>query len=195
MTVSRLVDGRGRPTPLHCVRSTEHFSPAMNKHPLGHRTKERPASALKALRQTGHGHSPSPLTEVVRRNMRTMPTRNSSPEVRLRRILHRFGLRYRLHSSDLPGRPDITFSSAKVVVFVDGCFWHACPTHGVLPKNNREWWRRKLLMNRKRDRDKDRVLKSTGWLPIHVWEHDEMASAARKIAQIVRGRRNMIRRT
>lgn len=128
------------------------------------------------------------MSRTVQKNMSMMPTRNSSPEVQLRHLLHRLGLRYRLHAAKLPGKPDVYFATAKVAVFVDGCFWHACPTHGVLPKNNREWWRRKLRMNRKRDHDKDHHLKAMGWLPVHVWEHDEMTKAAKKIGRIVRRR-------
>jgi DNA mismatch endonuclease (patch repair protein) len=134
------------------------------------------------------GRSPSPLSRTVQRNMSMMPTRNSSPEVQLRHLLHQLGLRYRLHATKLPGKPDVYFATAKVAVFVDGCFWHACPTHGVLPKNNREWWRRKLRMNRKRDHDKDHRLEAMGWLPLHVWEHEEMTKAAKKIERIVRRR-------
>lgn len=119
-----------------------------------------------------------------------MPRRDSGPEVRLRSELHKRGLRFRLHRKDLPGRPDIAFPVAKVAVFVDGCFWHACPEHGVLPKNNREWWKVKLAATRERDRRKDAELEVMGWLPIHVWEHEDVATAASQIEQIVRSRRD-----
>jgi len=131
---------------------------------------------------------PVPLNVVIRRNMQAMPTRNSSPEVQLRRALHALGLRFRLHCADLPGRPDIVFSAARVAVFADGCFWHACPTHAVFPKNNRTWWRQKLLGNRKRDRLKDRQLHAMGWLTIHVWEHEDMQRIAKAVARTVRNR-------
>lgn len=133
-----------------------------------------------------------PLNAIVSRNMRSMPTRHSSPEIALRRSLHGSGLRYRLHVRSLPGRPDITFSTGKVAVFVDGCFWHACPEHGMLPRNNRDWWRQKLLANRRRDRAKDRELRALGWLPIHVWEHDDMHKAARSIAKLIQRRRGVV---
>jgi DNA mismatch endonuclease (patch repair protein) len=133
--------------------------------------------------------SPPPLNVIVRRNMRTMPTRDSSPELELRRILHGLGLRYRLHARLLPGTPDIVFPSAMVAVFVDGCFWHACPKHCVLPRNNRGWWRHKLLANRRRDLAKDRQLKAIGWLPIHVWEHEDMTAAGGRVARLVRAKR------
>jgi DNA mismatch endonuclease, patch repair protein len=121
--------------------------------------------------------------------MRAMPTRHSRPEVLLRQLLHRLGLRYRLHGEGLPGRPDVVFRRAKVAVFVDGCFWHYCPLHGMLPRNNREWWRAKLLANRTRDRRNDRALSAQGWLPLHVWEHENMDAVARRVLKHVRRRR------
>jgi DNA mismatch endonuclease, patch repair protein len=139
-------------------------------------------------------HFPGPLSAVVRSNMQAMPTRNSSPELALRRILHARGLRYRLHQRSLPGSPDITFGPAKVAVFVDGCFWHACPAHGTVPKNNRAWWRRKFAENRRRDRQKDQQLDAIGWLPIHVWEHEDMMVSAGRIARVVKMRRGTLGR-
>jgi DNA mismatch endonuclease (patch repair protein) len=119
-----------------------------------------------------------------------MPTRNSKPELLIRTQLHAKGLRYRLHRKDLPGKPDIVFGPSKVAVFVDGCFWHNCPEHGTIPKNNREWWKEKFQRNRERDIRKDRQLKEMGWLPIHVWEHEDPDTAARNIDQLVKERLN-----
>jgi DNA mismatch endonuclease (patch repair protein) len=124
-----------------------------------------------------------------------MPTRNSGPELKLRSCIHRLGLRFGLHATDLPGRPDLVFRAAKVAVFVDGCFWHGCPEHGILPKNNRHWWRLKLLATRRRDRAKDRQLKVLGWLSIHVWEHEDMAVAGRRLARAVGQRLDERKRT
>jgi len=70
------------------------------------------------------------------------------------------------------GKPDIVFVSARIAVFVDGCFWHACPEHGVRPKNNREFWRKKLDRNIERDREVNRLLAKAGWKVIRVWEHE-----------------------
>ena len=124
--------------------------------------------------------SPPPLDDGVTARMSRMPVRNSKPEVALRRALHARGLRFRLHGS-MPGRPDIVFTRARIVVFVDGCFWHGCLQHGVLPKNNRDWWREKLAATRERDERKDAALLALGWLPIHVWEHQSPAEAAEVI--------------
>lgn len=76
------------------------------------------------------------------------------------------------------------FTRARIAVFVDGCFWHACPVHGVLPKNNRDWWRAKLDRNRVRDQEKDDALGALGWTVIHVWEHEPVDAAAARIQQL-----------
>ena len=133
---------------------------------------------------------PEPKSRQVSEQMRKMPTRNSKPELLIRTQLHAKGLRYRLHRKDLPGKPDIVFGPSKVAVFVDGCFWHNCPEHGTIPKNNREWWKEKFQRNRERDIRKDRQLKEMGWLPIHVWEHEDPDTAARNIDQLVKERLN-----
>src|SRR5208283_5737852 len=72
----------------------------------------------------------------------------------------------------LIGRPDFCFARERVVVFVDGCFWHCCPACGNIPKNNREFWQRKLSGNQARDRLVTRELRKRGWRVIRVWEHD-----------------------
>jgi DNA mismatch endonuclease, patch repair protein len=126
-------------------------------------------------------NSPAPLNASVSAQMARMPTKSTGPEVRLRREMHRMGLRFRLHPKDLPGRPDITLPIARIAVFVDGCFWHGCPQHGTAPKNNEQWWRTKIATNVARDRVKDDQLQRMGWLVIHVWEHDDPAAAAAQI--------------
>jgi DNA mismatch endonuclease (patch repair protein) len=132
---------------------------------------------------------PIPLSETVTKQMQRMPRASTGPETLIRRELHRRGLRFRVNYKRLPGRPDIVFTNARVAVFIDGCFWHACPDHGVLPKNNREWWRTKLGGNVARDREKDSQLNSMGWLAVHVWEHQDPAEAADIIENSWRSRR------
>jgi len=110
--------------------------------------------------------------------MSAMPTRDTRTEVALRRELHKRGLRFRVQLRTLPGRPDIAFTRARIAVFVDGCFWHRCPIHGTAPKNNRTWWAAKLDANVARDRRKDQNLRDLGWLPIHIWEHEDPVIAA-----------------
>lgn len=120
--------------------------------------------------------------------MKRMPRQDSKAELRLRRELHRLGLRYRVHLRGLPGTPDIAFTRARIAVFVDGCFWHCCPEHGVTPKANREWWVEKLEGNVDRDRRKDEELQGIGWLPVHIWEHECPAEAARGIENLWKAR-------
>lgn len=71
----------------------------------------------------------------------------------------------------LTGKPDFVFAREKVVVFVDGCFWHGCPTHATWPKQNAEFWRTKILGNQRRDRAVNRLLKKAGWRVLRIWEH------------------------
>lgn len=137
---------------------------------------------------------PDPLNDAVRRQMQRMPRRDTSPELALRRELHARGLRYRLRVDRLPGRPDVVFPGARLAVFVDGCFWHACPEHAVMPKNNRDWWMAKLEGNVARDRRKDEALLQLGWTPFHVWEHDVPTPAADAVEAVWRRLPNRVAR-
>lgn len=131
---------------------------------------------------------PAPSSAVARRRMQQQRRRDTRPELELRRALHAAGLRYRVERPVIPGmrrRADIVFGPARVAVFVDGCFWHMCPQHATAPKANADWWRQKLERNRERDRDTDRRLMNQGWLPMRVWEHEDMAEAALTVAEVV----------
>jgi DNA mismatch endonuclease (patch repair protein) len=70
------------------------------------------------------------------------------------------------------GKPDFIFSKEKIALFVDGCFWHRCPKHSNMPKNNQEFWAKKLQQNKDRDRYVSRELKKAGWKIVRVWEHE-----------------------
>lgn len=131
---------------------------------------------------------PQPLNEIVSRQMSVMPTKDTGTEKALRHQLHKLGMRYRTHLRTLPGKPDVAFTRARIAVFVDGCFWHRCPDHGTSPKNNAEWWAEKLEANVERDQRKDAALRQLGWLPFHVWEHDDPAAAAATIRDLWRQR-------
>jgi DNA mismatch endonuclease (patch repair protein) len=124
--------------------------------------------------------------------MKTQRRRDTTPELALRRELHRRGLRYRLEVNllgDSRRRCDIVFQRAKVAYFVDGCFWHSCPIHGSVPKSNRDWWIEKLATSVARDRDTDERLAKAGWLVIRIWEHEEPSPAADLVERAVRDRR------
>lgn len=106
------------------------------------------------------------------RIMSRIRSKDTKPEMAVRRILHRLGYRYRLHRPDLPGRPDLTFPSKKKVIFVNGCFWHN--HHGCakarIPSSNRDYWQTKLEKNRIRDSRNLILLKRGGWTPLTIWE-------------------------
>ncbi|MDH6126181.1 DNA mismatch endonuclease (patch repair protein) [Kitasatospora sp. GP82] len=119
-------------------------------------------------------------------------SRNTAPEVVLRRALHASGLRFRVHRRPLPGvrrEADVVFGPARVAVFVDGCFWHGCPEHATWPKNNASFWREKIEKNRIRDADTDTRLLAAGWLAVRVWEHEDPIEAAVRVRNVVLERR------
>jgi DNA mismatch endonuclease (patch repair protein) len=114
------------------------------------------------------------------------------PELALRSALHRRGLRF-VVDRPVPGgdrrrRVDILLRGVQIAVFVDGCFWHACPEHSHLPKTNTSWWRLKFPSIAGRDRDTDVGLGAAGWLAVRIWEHEDPVEAARTIEQLVRDR-------
>lgn len=123
--------------------------------------------------------------------MRSNRSRDTGPELALRSELHRLGLRYRVNKNpepDLRVNADVVFGRARVAVFVDGCFWHQCPSHSTVPKANRAWWASKLSRNVERDRAADAALTSRGWQVMRVWEHEDPARAAQEILKTVRRR-------
>ncbi|PZS31511.1 MAG: very short patch repair endonuclease [Pseudonocardiales bacterium] len=134
------------------------------------------------------GDRPAPLSTTVSAQMKRMPRASSGPELAIRKELHRRGLRFRVNYSRLPGRPDIALTRARVAIFADGCFWHSCPKHGTLPKNNREWWRKKLARNVERDAEKDILLQERGWIVLHFWEHENPLDVAGVVEQVWRSR-------
>ena len=116
-------------------------------------------------------------------NMARIRSRDTGPELKLRKCLWSKGLRYRLNSS-LKGKPDLIFAGKRLAVFVDGCFWHGCPEHGTMPKSNSDYWRPKIKRNMARDRDVTRKLSDAGWKVVRIWEHEilgNIESAASKI--------------
>ena len=87
-------------------------------------------------------------------------------------------------------RADVAFPLDRIAVFVDGCFWHGCPEHGTSPKANAEWWRAKIDANKERDRQTNVFVVKAGWVPVRVWEHEDPAAAAERIALVVLDRRS-----
>jgi DNA mismatch endonuclease (patch repair protein) len=104
----------------------------------------------------------------------------------IRRLLFAAGLRYCVDARPLPDlnrRADLVFRSAKVAVFVDGCYWHGCPKHGTTAKTNAEYWSTKIGRNITRDLETDRLLADAGWLVVRIWEHEEPAEAASRVIE------------
>jgi len=120
-------------------------------------------------------------------NMSRIRSRNTSPELIVRRVLADLGYRYRLHKSDLPGKPDIVLTKRRTVIFVHGCFWHqhrGC-IYCSRPKTNTKYWQPKLLANVRRDRRNRSRLRRLGWKPIVIWEC-QTQSPARLFDRLIR---------
>ncbi|MGE3508448.1 MAG: very short patch repair endonuclease [Vicinamibacterales bacterium] len=120
--------------------------------------------------------------------MQSVGTKDTSPEVAVRRLLHALGYRFRLHRKDLPGRPDIVFPSRRKAIFVHGCFWHGhlC-SKGRLPKSRLDYWGPKIARNRQRDAQAAEKLRQAGWSSFAVWQCElrEQASLSRRLIQFL----------
>ena len=128
--------------------------------------------------------TPTPSSREVSTRMSRTRQRDTPGEVALRSELHRRGFRFRLQRR-IEGvsrvRPDIVLVSARVAVFVDGCFWHSCPRHATVPKANRDWWEAKLRANVERDRRQTHALETAGWSVVRVWEHEDPVEGAGRV--------------
>ncbi|MBE1527469.1 DNA mismatch endonuclease (patch repair protein) [Sphingopyxis sp. OAS728] len=107
-------------------------------------------------------------------NMRAIKSRDTKPEIIVRRLAHRLGYRFRLHRKDLPGKPDLVFVARRKAIFVHGCFWHQHPDDrcldGRLPRTRLEYWEPKLTRNQERDTEAVRQLENLGWSVLIIWE-------------------------
>jgi DNA mismatch endonuclease (patch repair protein) len=106
------------------------------------------------------------------RNMAAIRSKNTCPEMAVRKLVYGLGFRYRLHRRDLPGTPDLVFCSRKKIIFVHGCFWHlhSCLRGQVAPVTNAEFWRAKRERNVRRDRSNRKLLSKAGWATLTIWE-------------------------
>lgn len=104
-------------------------------------------------------------------NMSRIRGQDTGPELLLRKSLWKMGFRYRTHYK-LPGKPDVVFVSRRIAIFVDGCFWHGCPVHGVRPKTNAAFWEKKIQSAIDRDKKNKVLLEKEGWTVLHFWEHE-----------------------
>jgi DNA mismatch endonuclease, patch repair protein len=149
----------------------------------------RPASVARVARNSASWAS----SETVRAQMQRQKTRDTTPELAVRKLLHAAGLRYRVDAPPLPGmrrRADVVFGPSRIAVFVDGCFWHGCPDHGARPTvANHTYWSEKIARNKARDEDTDARLQEAGWLSIRVWEHEPPEAVASLVMKHLRLRR------
>lgn len=106
------------------------------------------------------------------RIMRAVRHENTTPEIKVRKMAHSLGYRFRLHRKDLPGSPDLVFPKHNLCIFVHGCFWHSHPQckKATVPKSNMGYWRQKFEDNKQRDRRKARELQTLGWKVVIIWE-------------------------
>ncbi|WP_081622573.1 very short patch repair endonuclease [Jongsikchunia kroppenstedtii] len=127
-------------------------------------------------------------SEGSRRSMQSNRRRDTQPEVRVRRLLHAAGLRYRVDFAPLGGRrrADIVFTRRQIAVFIDGCYWHGCPEHATLPKRNADYWLPKLKRNIERDRETDASLRAAGWQVLRFWEHEDPDAVSSSIIDSIR---------
>jgi DNA mismatch endonuclease (patch repair protein) len=132
-------------------------------------------------------HASSAATRKVMQGNRKRDTR---PELALRAGLHARSLRFRKDfpleiRGARPTRVDIVFTRARVAVFLDGCFWHGCPQHGLMPKANSHYWAPKLERNRRRDGQVTAALEADGWTVLRIWEHVPLAEAVERVVVAV----------
>lgn len=135
---------------------------------------------------------PEPTSEVATKIGRANRRVGTKPEIALRSELHRRGLRFRkdllVRVPSAKARVDVVFPKRRIAIFVDGCFWHVCPVHSSTPKSNLDYWGPKLRANVERDRRLDEAFSADGWVVVRVWEHEDIASAATTIEELVRRR-------
>ena len=143
-----------------------------------------------AMKSTQIPLSPAPeaSSPETRLRMKRQPMRNTQCEMAVRRVLHASGLRYRVDTyplKNLNRRADIVFRRCKVAIFIDGRFWHGCTEHKSPPKNNTDWWIRKIQTNSQRDLETDSLLKLAGWRVLRAWEHEDPQKVAAEITTMV----------
>ncbi|MFH8991612.1 very short patch repair endonuclease [Streptomyces sp. NPDC017940] len=172
---------------------------------VSHSTRdENLVEAWRMAREAGHlaeperDHAPHPTTsswatsKATRAVMQGNRGRDTKPELLLRSLLHRRGLRYRVNArpiADLRRTADILFPTERVAVFVDGCFWHGCPEHHRPSTRNAGFWQDKIDGNRQRDSETTTILSRNGWTVVRVWEHEDVAEACERVACAVAERR------
>lgn len=150
-----------------------------------------PLAATKPTMRPGDPQWPAPTSAATTAVMLGNRWRDTRPEVALRSILHRRGLRFRKRHTIALGerrwtQPDVVFPRERVAVFIDGCFWHRCPLHGTSPRSNAAYWGPKLDRNVARDQDTNDRLAALGWTVLRAWEHEAPAEVADRVYDMLR---------
>lgn len=114
--------------------------------------------------------------ETRSRIMAAIKGKNTNPEMAVRKILWSRGIRYRIHDNTVFGTPDISNKRKKLAIFIDGCFWHGCKRCYRPPKSNVEYWKNKIVDNKKRRSDVLRYLRKDGWMIFQFWEHEVISN-------------------
>ena len=124
--------------------------------------------------------------------MRAVKSKDTKPEMAIRRLTHALGFRFRLHRKDLPGSPDLVFPARRKVIFVHGCFWHGhdCTRGARVPQNNRPFWLAKIARNKARDGKTLALLTELRWEPLVIWECElqKQSAVSAKISRFLNAR-------
>ncbi|WP_426449636.1 very short patch repair endonuclease [Paenibacillus sp. S-38] len=127
-------------------------------------------------------------TDKRRKNMAAIRPTHSKLEDKVTKSLWKKGFRFRKNVTSLYGKPDIAIQKYRIVIFIDSCFWHACPIHGNIPKNNRDFWAKKLERNVQRDKEVTYNYEQRNWNILRIWEHEisrDFAAALDKISNFI----------
>jgi DNA mismatch endonuclease (patch repair protein) len=122
--------------------------------------------------------------DATRKSMLGNRSRDTHPELLVRRALHARGMRFRVDlrpDSTLRTRADIVFTRRRIAVYIDGCFWHGCPEHGTTPKSNVDYWTPKLARNIERDAESTSALEALGWTVLRFWSHEPVDTVVARI--------------
>nr|WP_237704704.1 very short patch repair endonuclease [Nesterenkonia sp. F] len=130
-------------------------------------------------------------SENARLTMRANRARDTKPELAVRRLLHARGRRYRVSYRPLPQdrrrSVDLAFARKKIAVLIDGCYWHGCPEHFIMPKSNVDYWSAKIARNRERDAETTLLLQEAGWTVLRFWEHEDPEHIAAAVERALDG--------
>jgi len=167
--------------PLLCALPQD---PTLNETELPSRSS---AQVGRIVSERSRLERPAASSDVIRERMVNTKRRDTKPERELRSALHAMGLRFFVDRpiAGTRRRIDVVFPTERIAVYIDGCFWHCCPEHGTIPKQNRQWWIDKLAANRARDKATDSALRTAGLTVMRFWEHEDPVAAAQNVHSVV----------